>query len=592
MRRQSNRLVRFLPASMCLLLALLPSNPMDVHGAAPCPSPSIDLKSEEWKVILAKRGLSSNDRIAVLVFDHVTSAWSVCHYSPKNAAGMDIVPQPEPLGPDGNPLVLRSGAEKLLILVTNTNPFLYAYESVVHPPQDSADATTLRTLASTLGSAAAGVGHAAGIRVVIDVKGTKETLDKISKAIRNADDHRLEARAFAQGFEFAPTDPPPDDLTPGSIAKDTKDVISALKDARSLRSTLNPDGVPAACFQPWADLLSLLGNPGAADVPAMSERDLEAVRNELLRAPAWSAPNCLGTLSRERQIIDTLLGLTGAAQQQESRKVRDDSTTNLIRITYALDQVIAKEKDIYASLSVSEAFSRIAGDYLGVVAGKYQILPRTSIAVVVPPFPAQRWLKDNPGTLSIKAEGAVCADCTRLKPTALDKKFLLASRRQNVLGLGFGVVHTTIKDPTFGAVHDKDAQVIARTSEDSRSGAIVVTGSLRLISAFSPNSKPRWAEPCLDIGAGVDVKKPSLFLGVSVEFLRYVRLGFGQTWQVVNRLDDGLQEAKYGSDGLPVAGTGTTITAAGDIRTRNRVTSRPYVSLSFALDALPFFQPK
>jgi hypothetical protein len=202
-------------------------------------------------------------------------------------------------------------------------------------------------------------------------------------------------------------------------------------------------------------------------------------------------------------------------------------------------------------------------------------------------------MKDNPGTLSIKAESAVCSDCTRIRPTGLDRKFLLTSRRHNVLGIGFGVVYTTIKDPTFGAVHVDQANLeIGRTGEDSRSGALVVMGSLRLRSAFAPNATPWRIEPCFDLGAGLDPKKPSLYLGASLEILRYVRLGFGQTLQVITRLEDGLTEARYRSDGTPIGGTGTIVYAAGDVRTRNTITSRPYASLSFALDALPFFQPK
>ena len=593
MRRKSSRFARAFVTSTCLLMGLLLSDSMEAKGAAPSPPESIDLKAKEWESILAKRGLNaSKDEIALLVFDHAASTWSVFHYSSKGC----VERQDDPLGPDGNPLVLRGGKEKLLILITNTNPFLYAYEGVVQPPQDSPDAAALRTLASALGSASAGVIHAAAgaprVRA-IDVKHTQEALKRIADAIRSADDHRLEARTFAQAVEFGRSDAPPDDLTPASIAADKEKVIGALKDARRLRSELNPDGPPASCLQPWAGFFALLGTPGLDEVPAIGDKDLEAVRNDLLKAAAWGTPECIASLGQERQSIEGLAAVAGAERSKKAKSIRDDPTTSLLRITYALDQVMAKERDIFASLSVNEGFSRIAGDYLGVADGKYQVLTRSTIAVLAPPFPAQTWLKDNPGTLSIKPEGAVCNDCTRIKPTAVDKKFLLASRRQNVLGIGFGVVYTTIKDPTFGAVHvDKDNQVIGRTSEDSRSGAIVVMGSLRLLSALSPNSKAHWIEPCLDLGAGLDAKKPSLYLGGSVEFLRYFRLGFGETWQVINRLDDGLQEAQYGPDGLPIAKSGTTVFASSDIRTRNTTTARPYISLTFALDALPFFQPK
>ena len=307
----------------------------------------------------------------------------------------------------------------------------------------------------------------------------------------------------------------------------------------------------------------------------------------------WSATaptGCCRTVNDKRAVLDDLVKATGVDRTKKIKELRADADFAEIRTVLAIDQALAAEKDVIASLASANAFARIAEDYLGT---PYAVLPRTCTAVLSPPFPPQTWLKDNPGTLSINAEGAVCADCVRLKRTVTDKKYLLASRRQNVLGIGFGLVYTTITDPTFGAVKGTDTtQVIARTSEDSRSGAIAVFGSFRLRSAFAAYRQPTWLEPCLDLGAGLDVKKPSLFLGVSLEILRYARLGFGQTWQVITRLDDGQTEAQFDGNGIHIPGTGTTVSSAADIRTRNTVTSRPYFSLTFAVDALPFFQPK
>lgn len=579
-----------------VMTAFLCAHPMPAHGGTPGTALPPDLKSDEWKPILERHHVNPcSDDVAILIFDHTSSTWSVYHYLHKKAVGMDIERQPEPLGPDGNPLVLRSGAEKLLILVTNTSPFLYAYEGVVLPPQDSPDSAALRTLASALGSAASGL-----VKAVPAVKGAappsplEKALDVIkdlSHSLLAADQLRQSVRAFTQAFEFNPSAKPPNGLNPYGIREREAGVLDGFARARVARADLDPAGQPPACFQSWTGLLSLL------DGKVLTDDNLKGAGAELLKSSSTAPAACRATLNRGRDEIAALIGVKDKAREDKAEALRKDMGVATIRALLALDQALAGEKDAVASLGSANAFARIARDYLRETGAgnnaQYEVLPRSSIAVLSPPFPSQTWLKDNPGTLSIKAEGAVCADCVRLRPMVADKKFLLASRRQNVLGIGFGVVYTTITDPTFGAVHaNKDTQVIGRTSEDSRSGAIVILGSLRLISAFAPNSKPRWAEFCLDLGAGLDVKKPSLFLGVSVEILRYARIGFGQTWQVVTRLDDGLQEAQYGSDGLPIPGTGTTLLSTGDIRTRNTVTSRPYVSLTFAVDALPFFQPK
>ena len=107
-----------------LLAGLFLSAPVTrAQTCLPASTQNLDIKSSDWGTILAKRGIDAQkDDLAVLVFEHPSSSWFVYHYS----HGKELVAQTDQFGPDGNPLVLRSGSEKLLILVTRTNPFLYA----------------------------------------------------------------------------------------------------------------------------------------------------------------------------------------------------------------------------------------------------------------------------------------------------------------------------------------------------------------------------------------------------------------------------------------------------------------------------------
>src|SRR5512135_3252505 len=154
-----SRLPRILLDAL-LVVALLLARDSGASTTTADPAPCPDLTTDGWPSVLVKHGITvRKDEFAILVFDHKASAWSVHHYS--KCEGPDCKPtdtrQDETFGPDGNPLVLRNGNEKLLVLIMQTNPFLYAYEGVVLPPQDSPDAAALGKLAGALGSAGAGV---------------------------------------------------------------------------------------------------------------------------------------------------------------------------------------------------------------------------------------------------------------------------------------------------------------------------------------------------------------------------------------------------------------------------------------------------
>lgn len=119
------------------------------------------LRLSKWKLNAAET------RIAYLVLNHETLEWSVYHSEPpkneKTSGGATSVAiatkgEKEPvLGSDGNPHIMRSGKEKLVLIVWKTNPFLYSYEGTVSPPQESPDAAAMRSALSAIGSAISGL---------------------------------------------------------------------------------------------------------------------------------------------------------------------------------------------------------------------------------------------------------------------------------------------------------------------------------------------------------------------------------------------------------------------------------------------------
>ena len=352
------------------------------------------------------------DDLAVLVFEHPSSSWFVYHYS----HGKELVAQTDRFGPDGNPLVLRSGSEKLLILVTRTNPFLYAYEGVVLPPQDSPDAASLRTLAGAIGSAASAIVKAVPPRAGFSLyqsalENALQALENLQLSLLLADRIRQDVRTFVQAFNS---------IRPRS--RRAAWIPTLFTRAKERFSSGSPTSGRAARPEPERTsrgVLPGLGRPAlAARTRRCRGRCIQEGSGRPLQVVRDSAHRYCRTVNDKRAVLDDLVKATGVDRTKKIKELRADADLAEIRTVLAIDQALAAEKDVIASLASANAFARIAEDYLGT---PYAVLPRTCTAVLSPPFPPQTWLKDNPGTLSINAEGAVCADCVRLKPTVANR---------------------------------------------------------------------------------------------------------------------------------------------------------------------------
>jgi hypothetical protein len=542
------------------------------------------LASKEFQEALrASKGVNATDmRVAYLVLNHETLKWSAYHWVPTASAGY-VTKEDEATisGPDGNPRIMRSGGEKLVLVVMRANPFLYSYEGTVSPPQDSPDAAALKSALSAIGSAIAAISQ---VRITlappVNLKEQEQALQDLKTLVKT----RERVHRFVQALETG------DDITQVPSPNEVTDAARKGRAALDIIETLAQPLPLRSCYQTWSPLLRL------ADLPSIENEDLAAARADMVKTSALGDIEC-GEVVKKAFLV--LQKLRDASDPKERPKLlvkilAEDEAALDARKALSLDKALSAKKDFLLAAAQLDAFVRLGrAQALGLETGDSLTWPLSKrVAVVVPPFPDQVWLQDNPGTISIKSETSVCPECTRLKPTGVDKKFLLVSQRQAFLGVGFGITFTSIKDPTFGAVYaDEDTQVIARTSEESRSGTIVAMAYLRARALFNRTAQPRCLEPGLELGAGLDSKKPGLYAGVSFEIHRFVRLGFGGTWQVVNRLADGLTAAIYDANGQPVAGTGTIVFGAGDVRTRKAVKSGLYLGLIFALDGLPLFSP-
>jgi hypothetical protein len=74
----------------------------------------------------------------------------------------------------------------------------------------------------------------------------------------------------------------------------------------------------------------------------------------------------------------------------------------------------------------------------------------------------------------------------------------------------------------------------------------------------------------------MSTENPALLVGASVEFVRYVRAGFGRSWVSATDLSD-------------PSLLGTTVASGYTVQTDTRLRPSWYASLTLALDGLPIF---
>lgn len=544
----------------------------------------------------------SRTRIAYLVFDHKALNWSCYHSRPPAGPG-DIQEDTSDklIGPDGNPRILRSGKERLVLVVEKTNPFLYSYEGKVSPPQESPDATAMRTALNAIrGAIAAVVGETEKQPQQTSLQAqASETLrnkrEDLIADLKNLVRIQEEVQLYVQALEAGVGDRP-DAPSPKGVLDSAEKGLKAL----SAFETSAQAWDERLCYQTWLPLLRLVGLPSINDEDLVAARAGMVKARDLSQARITPDPPCARLAKEPFLILDRLQAIESATFRAIILPIRlciEKKAWEALDI----DRVLSAKKDFFTAAAQLDAFAQLGRTQaLRPESGGYWSWQgHGTVAVMVPPFPDQTWLQDNPGTLSIKSETSVYAECIRLRQTGVERKFLLSSRRQAFLGVGFGLtLCTNLKDPTYGLVSvadatkaDGTAYVVARTSEESRKGTLIAMIFLRPRAFLTRTAQPWPVEPGIEVGASLDTKKPGLYFGPSLEIFRFLRIGVGGTWQVINSLAEGVHEAEFNPDGTWKAGSGTELDSSSAVRTRKTGVFRFYVGLTFALDALPLFAP-
>lgn len=191
-----------------------------------------------------------------------------------------------------------------------------------------------------------------------------------------------------------------------------------------------------------------------------------------------------------------------------------------------------------------------------------------------------RWDKTHSYTFKLKKNSPVAAKVQSPLHSEVTRSFVLAPQTGRLLGFGVGLTFTDLVAPSWGLVTDpanSSQKIVTRTSEKSRSGELAVLGVYRFLQHARPKTRTSTVKPLLEFGAGVDTGNAALYLGLGVEIAKYVRVGYGRTWQRVDALK-GLEEGS-------IVDTSTTTVA-----TKSDTVTDWYASFTLSIDPLVFFK--
>jgi hypothetical protein len=191
-----------------------------------------------------------------------------------------------------------------------------------------------------------------------------------------------------------------------------------------------------------------------------------------------------------------------------------------------------------------------------------------------------RWDKTHTYSFKLKKNSPVAAKVQSPLHPELTRSFVLAPQTGRLLGFGVGLTFTDLVAPSWGLVTNpanSSQKIVTRTSEDSRSGELAVLGVYRFLQHARPRTRNATVKPILEFGGGADTGNAALYLGLGLEIAKYVRVGYGRTWQRV----DALRDVEEGS----IVDTSTTTVA-----TKSDTATDWYASLTLSIDPLVFFK--
>jgi hypothetical protein len=530
-----------------------------------------------------------------LVFDHRQRDW---------IAGSAIADRTEE-DVNGIPTVDLGRKERLLVVVTNTNPLLFTVTAQDIKLENVEQFADLKTLAGLIGG---------NISAILAVRASQDAVIGISdtaidRAIKGFDaaaaayiaaqpladcvsEHVFAASSFIQAVEAGRTDEYPlapkkcgDQLLTGEVVRNVTRTLTSHRKTLVRRCAALPDSIVGI----------LAADPTKVDAVTAAITAYKA-NTRLVDCSAWQEePNLVGVVNA--QIVDRIEGEIasgGSNLQPLYAELRGDFEEKARVLAALVKGMKAVEEQIVKLIGGAAAMAKAAENlelfrervFANAIAtpapcaidATARCIGADKLAafIIVPGGPSRvtRWESLHTRPIKIAADSPYAADVVTRR-TAVDTSYKFRSKLPSIFDLGVAVTRTDLESPVFGAVKDSEGKTrVAIVDQETRSGRMALMLNIVPLRLWNTH---KFIEPLgIQIGASPDSAKPGLFWGLSYGLGKYVRVGWGGTSQ---RVDTLRSETPLGKE----------IASKDDIRKRQAYKNDHYWSLMISIRALRLF---
>ena len=548
--------------------------------------------------------------LRVIAFDHGKAAngiWTLFRWTPPTTTNGTTTPGVLSAGEKvelqgGIPQVPLRRGEPLVLVVTDTNPMLYALNKDETTLAESPDIANLKAILESLTSAVqTALGRPRDIPPFVGATPSSTGAQRMTQATCAADPLNPPAELAALKTSVLSLNNKVDNL-----AAEKRDAIAFLRQAderllvpgQGLKTTVSStaladiqtgiDSVASArtdfMATPYAKLY------GCPDLVSAAKAGVEVLKKDTVDPADFRNVQLDASLAgcesaAVKSFIGGLKSALNVGTECATRYLVNflNTSTSVTDVSSKSVDLLSKRSDFVTAAAALTEFARNAaaispnGDGCAFSEGvlvSYRADDATFGKVATAKF---KLTSANPigGTFDQQRE------------TGIDHSYTVIDRGEGRIGYGIGLVYTAIKQPTWDAVKnplDATQNVVARTKESPRAGDLALFGNYR----FGKLSEKRWV-PGIQFGAGAS-SNLELFLGLAIE-ARILRIGIGETVQQVDQLR-GQKELRRRADGTIDPSSVTVVGAKADIQTRSGFSSRPYISVTLSLDGFSFIQKK
>lgn len=567
----------------CLLVSLLCLTIAAPPAAAVCktvPERLAQLVSTpDFAQHVAELGINpTKNQLYFVTFDHREGKWTIFKWvaTKTQATANDFTVRTFTLDKDGLPQVLLGSNERALFVLTHTNPPLYTVTKAAPVISDSENLANLKSVIDTFAklfqtivfTSAGGVQTTSvlpGVTIerippettVKALKSAMETARDVNDQVTNLKNDSIRLLSYAE-FGDAPPGPKPADVA-GALKK----VREAFSEVRKQR-----DALANSEFGLQHNCESLLTTVKKADKLNLDDPSADKQKKKEINDEIDATSSCS---ERARAAAHDAL-LTA-----ENYETYVKNTTAFLGMVSAADTVLTSEDAartsaasmavMFAHLDPSDPCDFTDGIIIADAPDKIEFGQTGLVKITV--------AESNPFGNTFKHRGNGAGEHSYRTRNPVDSR----------IGFGVALVYTPIADPTFKAVTNpakNDEKVIGKSSEKPRAGDLALLGSYRLNNSSAPIGYG------LQFGVGT-TSDLETFLGLSFDLGPYIRLGGGITGQQITALQSG-QHAMKLNNGTPDPATLTVVASDSDIRTKKRLRTSGYASLTISLDSLPFFK--